>query len=155
MFRWFFFLFIFFISGSSYAQAIIRDTVSSGFVVIEKDERLDILGHKMAAYNESLSHKPRLEDGYRLMLLNTSNRNKVMELRTRLLQLYPDQKVYTVFQSPNIKLKFGNFLDKEEAENMKVQLMSLSLVEGNIYVVPEKVEVKGQKNQEEVIPGGQ
>jgi len=152
MFRWFFFLCIFFISGSSYAQAIIRDTVSSGFVIIEKDERLDILGHKMAAYNKSLSNKPRLQDGYRLLLMSTSDRKKITDLRVRLLQLFPDQKIYTIFQSPSIKLKFGNFLNKGEADSMKKQLISLSIVEGNIYVVFEKIEVNGEKNKADRIP---
>lgn len=131
------------------AQALKKDTLKNGRLIIEKDPRIDVLGEKMAEYNEALTRKTRMENGYRLMLLSSTDRDKVMALRTRLLQLYPDQKVYTVFQTPYIKLKFGNFLDKEEAEKMKKQLLSMKLVEGNIYVVPEKVEVKPDKKDEE------
>lgn len=130
------------------AQELKKDTLAGGRLIIQKDPRIDVLGEKMAEYNDALSKKNRLENGYRLMLISSTDRNKVMSLRAKLLQLYPEQKVYTVFQSPYIKLKFGNFLDKEEAEKMKKQIISLKLVEGNIYVVPEKVEVKPEKKDE-------
>jgi hypothetical protein len=143
-------LVLIFFSIAAGAQALKKDTLKNGRVIIEKDPRIDVLGEKMTEYNQALTRKTRMENGYRLMLLSSADRDKVMALRTRLLQIYPDQKVYTVFQTPYIKLKFGNFLDKEEAEKMKKQLMSMKLVEGNIYVVPEKVEVKPDKKDEEL-----
>lgn len=146
--RFFLFIFILVCSLGAVAQFTERDTLQGGMLVIEKDSRIDVLGANMVEYNEALSKKNRLENGYRLMLLSSADRDKVMALRAKLLQLYPEHKLYTVFQSPYIKLKFGNFLDKEEAERMKKQIASLKLVEGNIYVVPEKVEVKPDKKEE-------
>ena len=90
--------------------------------------------------------------GYRLMLLSSSDRKKVMDLRSKLLQLYPDQKLYSVFQTPYIKLKMGNFLLREEAEAMQKQLMALGIIEGNIYVVPEKVELTPEQYKEAMAP---
>jgi len=132
-----------------YSQSLDIDTLPGRRIILEKDARFELLEKKMLEYNESLSKKTRLEDGFRLMLLSTPDRNKAMELRSRLLQLFPEHKVYSVFQSPNIKVKFGNFLEREEAEKMKKQLLSMELVQGNIYVVPEKVEVKPDKAKSE------
>ena len=113
-----------------------------GVVTIEKDGRIDVLGQKMADYNKSLSLKARNAKGYRLMLLSTSDRNLAMSIRSKLLQQYPDEGLYMSFQTPYIKLKFGNFEDRNEAEKMKKSLLAQKLVPGNIYIVPEIIELK-------------
>ena len=136
----------------SAAQQLRYDTLHEGRVIIEKDARIDALRLKMKEYNDGVAKRPRQENGFRLMLLSTSDRAKVSKLRTRLLQLYPDQKLYTLFKSPYIKVKFGNFLDKEEAERMKDEIQSKGLVEGNIYIVPEKIEVSEDQETESVDP---
>lgn len=121
------------------------DTDTMRNVVITKDPRIDILGKKMAEYNEKLAGKVHTTKGYRLMLLTTNDRAQAIQVRTRLLQLFPSQSIYMVFQSPFIKLKFGNFLDKNEANDYRKQIMDLKIVPGNIYVVPEMVEAKAEK----------
>lgn len=131
------------ISGESQT---VSDTTVIGEVIINKDYRIDILGKKMAEYNEALSKNIRSAKGYRLMLLSTNDRTQAMQLRSRLLQQYPDQKVYMTFQSPYIKLKFGNFIDKAEAERFRKHLMNQNIVPGNIYILPEMIEVKPEKN---------
>lgn len=112
---------------------------------VVKDERVDLLGKKMAEYNESLANKIQMVKGYRLMLLNTTDRALAMQVRSNLLQQYPDQKVYMTFLSPYIKIKFGNFLDKEEADKVRKQLISSKVVTGNVYLLPEMVEQKPEK----------
>jgi hypothetical protein len=99
-------------------------------------------GQKMAEYNEGLALKIKMVSGYRLMLLNTTDRAFAMKLRTTLLQQYPEHKLYMSFLVPNIKLKMGNFVDKAEAENMRKELQALNIVNGNIYLVNEKIELK-------------
>jgi len=115
-----------------------------------RDQRLDQLGIKMREYNESLSQKIQLVDGFRLQILNTTDRNQVMKVRSELIRLYPDQKLYTIFQTPYLKLKVGNFVNKQDAEKFKQTLIDSKLISGSIYLVPEKVELKpDKKNQEE------
>ena len=87
-----------------------------GTITIHKDARIDMLGKKMAEYNESLSSKMKMVNGYRLMLLSTNDRAMAMQIRSQLLQQYSDQKVYMIFQSPYIKLKMGNYTERPEAE---------------------------------------
>ena len=119
-----------------------------GIVMVQKDPRLDILAKKEAEFNEANANGLKAGKGYRLMLLSTSDRNAAMSLRSQLLQRYPDQKVYMSFQPPYIKLKFGNFLEKEEADNFKKEIVKAKLVSSNIYVVPEIIEVKPEKLRE-------
>jgi hypothetical protein len=122
-------------------QAILDTIKGDGFVIVQ-DKRINLLGEQMATYNKSLSFKTQLVDGFRLMLIKTSDRDEAMKLRSNLIKWYPDHKLYMIFVAPNIKLKMGNFIDREEAEKMRKQLLDQHLVPGNIYIVPEKVELK-------------
>lgn len=132
---------------------VVRDSLVEGVIqIVEKDERIDILGRKMAEYNEALASRPggiKMGRGYRLMVLSTNDRNKAMSVRSRLLQIYPDQKVYMTFQSPYIKLKFGNFADKAEAERFRKQVANSGIVDNNIYLVNEMVEIRVEKTMAE------
>jgi hypothetical protein len=129
---------------------IFNDTLIAGTVrIVEKDSRIDILGKKMAEYNEALASRPsgvKMVRGYRLMVLSTPDRNNAMTVRSKLLRMYPDQKVYMTFQSPYIKLKFGNFAEKAEAERYRKQLDNSEIVKNNIYLVNEMIELKFDKN---------
>lgn len=125
-----------------YAQPQGSDSSAYATVQISKDPRLDVLGEKMAAYNASLSKNVRSSKGYRLMVLSTNDRNQAMQLRSRLLQQYPEHKVYMIYQNPFIKLKMGNFVEKSEAEAVRKELMRYHIVPGNVYLLPEQVEVR-------------
>ncbi|MEO6671490.1 MAG: SPOR domain-containing protein [Ferruginibacter sp.] len=131
-----------------YAQTNSTDSISKPPVTVTKDDRIDILGKKMAEYNEGLANKIRMEKGYRLMLLSTTDRTQAIQVRSKLLQQFPDQNVYMTFASPYIKLKFGDFLLQEDADRMKKQIADLKIISGNIYIVAEKIEVKPDKNKQ-------
>ena len=133
-----------------FAQNNNADSVPMGMVTVKKDSRIEILGKKMSEYNESLASKLHATKGYRLMVLSTNDRSKALQVRSQLLQLFPDQSIYMIFQSPYIKLKLGNFLEKAEADDFRKLLNAAKIVSGNIYIVPEMVEVKADKlNQTE------
>lgn len=117
-------------------------TIVSPTHIIYKDKRVDLFGKKMAEYNESLALKIQMVNGYRLMLLNTTDRNLAMKVRTAIVQQFPDQKIYMTFLAPYIKLKIGNFTDQNEAEKVKKQIIEMKIVPGNIYLLNEKVEQK-------------
>jgi hypothetical protein len=71
-----------------------------------------------------------------------------MKIRAQLLQTYPEQKVYMTFQAPFIKIKFGNFVEKTDAEKYRKLITTAKIVTNNVYVVAEIVEVKADKNKE-------
>lgn len=130
------------------AQVTPVDSAGAGKVTVIKDSRLDELVKKEAAFNESLNMSAKAGKGYRLMVLSTNDRPMAMKVRAQLLQNYPDQKIYMIYQPPNIKLKFGDYLEKAEAENMRKDILKSKIVTGNIYIVADKIEVKPDKNKE-------
>lgn len=132
---------------AGFSQSGKTDSIIRGTVTIVKDERIDLLGKKMTEYNESLANKIHLVKGYRLMLLSTTDRTRAMQVRSQLMQQYPEHNVYMTFQSPYIRLKFGNFVEKDDAEKMRKTLVEAKIITGNIYVVPEMVEMKPDKTK--------
>ena len=144
----FFTALIFLLSCQTNAQTNTgADTIIEGKISVFKDDRLDVLAKKEAAFNESNPSAvgSRRAKGYRLLLLSTNDRPAAMNLRTQLLQRYPDQKVYMSFQPPNIKIRFGNFIEKAAAEKIKKDIIANKLVTSNIYVLFETIEVKPEK----------
>jgi hypothetical protein len=130
---------VFFINAKA---QVITDTFPRTGNLVRKDVRLDVLGRKMAEYNEGLAQRTQLVSGFRLLLMKTTDRDAVMKLRSTLLQEYPDQKNYLVFTAPYIQLKFGNFITRADAEKMRKELLDQQLVSGNVYILNEKVEQK-------------
>jgi hypothetical protein len=127
----------------------IADMAKSGSVTVVKDPRLDILTKKQVEFNQiSVGYGTKATKGYRLMVLSSNDRNLAMKVRANLLQNFPEQKVYMSFQAPFIKLKFGNFAEKSEAERYKRMILSSKIVSNAVYVVPEIIEVKPDKNKE-------
>lgn len=122
------------------------DSFYSPPVVIHKDFRLDILARKEAELNAAVAKaSARSGMGYRLQVLSTNDRDHAMKIRTQLLQRYPDQKVYMLYQMPYVKLKFGNFTSKQEAELYKKQV-SRMLGGASVYIISERIEIKPERD---------
>lgn len=84
--------------------------------------------------------------GYRLMVISTPDRELAMKVRGQLYQAFNDgQKLYMTFQMPNTKIKFGNYVNKADAEKARKKILSMKIVTNNIYIVPETIEIKVQK----------
>lgn len=128
-----------------YAQDIIADTVKTPNVTVNKDPRLDILAKAEAEINNMAN---RFTKGYRLFVLKTNNRDYAMKVRTYLLQNFPEEKVIMSYQAPFIKMKFGNFIEKKDAEKYRDMIVKDGVVTGGVYLVPETVEVDPSKIKE-------
>ena len=138
----------FFALPSSAQIASVKDTATEGKITVYKDSRMDVLAKKEAVINETYLLGPKSAKGYRLMLLSTNDRPAAMNLRRQLLQRFPEQKVYMSFQPPYIKIRFGNFLEKEDADKYKKEIIRTKLVTNNIYVLPEIIEIKPEKDKD-------
>jgi len=139
------FIVAYFFSVNVHAQQAALTDSGLYKVKIIKDARIDILAAKEAEFN---SRSRTAAKGYRLMIINSRDKDLVMRIRAQLLQRFPEQKLYMSFQAPYIKIKFGNFVEKEDAEKYKKMITSANLVSTSIYMVPELVEVKPDKNKE-------
>ena len=99
-----------------FQQASAADTV-----IVRKDSRLDILTAKQALINKATSRITSNGQyrGYRVQVLITRSRDAAFKMKAELLQNYPDQKSYVLYQSPNFKVRLGNFTDRESAEKYR------------------------------------
>lgn len=132
-------------STTGFAQTTTADTVKPQKVTVTKDPRLDILAKVEAEFNLMAT---RFVKGYRLFVLKSDNRDYAMKVRAYLLQTFPEEKVIMTYQSPFIKMKFGDFVEKKDAERYRDMIMKGKVVTGNVYVVPETIELKPDKIRE-------
>ncbi len=115
---------------------------------VKRDPRVDKLVDKQIELNkQALRIRTTLEPGFRILVISTNKRDMAIDAKSRLLKIYPDQKSYMFYQSPNFKLQFGNFRTMKEAEQMKKELV-LDFGE-NLIIIPSQVEVKGEKQEAE------
>jgi SPOR domain len=96
----------------------------STLVEISADYRLDLLAKKQAQINKVSVYKNSSGQwkGYRVMVLNTNNRDLAYKTRADILRFYPDKGVYMAYQAPYFKLKAGDFVKKEDAEKFRKEL---------------------------------
>jgi hypothetical protein len=115
---------------------------------VKRDPRVDKLVDKQIELNkQALRARTTLEPGFRILVISTNKRDLAIDAKSRLLKIYPEQKSYLFYQSPNFKLQFGNFKTMKEAELMKKELI-LDFGE-NLIIIPSQVEVKGEKQEAE------
>ena len=115
-------------------------------VVVHKDPRVDLLVKKQIAINEETTRDTRRSmPGYRILVINSNDRNKVFAAKAKIYQSYPELKPYLLYQPPFYKLKVGNFKTKEEAEDYRKDL-GRQFPTG-LYVIKDIIEVKPDVNR--------
>lgn len=140
-------VFFLLIAVLSLKAGLAQDSAAS--VIVHKDPRLDQLVKKQAAINAAVkkatSHTAR---GFRLLVVNTSNREEALAAKTRIYTLFPELKAYLSYQSPYYKLKAGNFQTRAEAESYRKTMTSL--FPKGVFIVNDVIEVKAETNSVEV-----
>lgn len=128
-------LFIFFIACCFAAPASAQDSI-----VVKKDPRLDVLTSKQAAANKrnSMMTSDGKYKGFRVQVISTRDRAKALNTKAELLTRFPDEKAYTIYQSPYFKVRIGNFITKEDAETFRKSLTRL--YPQGVFVVPDIIE---------------
>ena len=93
-------------------------------IIVHKDPRLDIFTAKQASINKVTARMSSngLFKGYRLQVLNTRSRDDAFKTKAMLLENFPDEKTYVLYQSPYFKVRIGNFVNRNDAENFKKEL---------------------------------
>ena len=124
------FLFSIFIFLSSLCLA------QQGGVTIVHDSGV---GKVLRLYKEFATEK-RAVSGFRVQLASNSNRNYVMDLKSKFTQEYPEINAYVVYQQPQLKLRVGDFTSRTEATKFMEEVRGSF---PNAFIVPDKVFVKG------------
>lgn len=125
--------------------------MASDSIIVKKDPRLDILVAKQALANRKASMLTAngLYKGFRIQVISTSKREDAFRIKSDLLSRFPDQKSYALYQSPNFKVRIGNFIKREDAEKFKVILNRI--YPQGVYIVEDGIEYTPPP-EEELIP---
>src|ERR1700760_4139544 len=120
--------------------AVIFTAQAADTIIVHKDARVDVLAEKQAAINKVTARMSSngLFKGYRLQVLNTRSRDEAFKTKASILENFPDEKVYVLYQSPYFKVRVGNFVNRNDAESFKKEL-SLFLAQP-AYVVDDLIE---------------
>lgn len=122
-----------------HAQTMRTDTISGGNIVVARDARMDLLIQKQAEYDQKVNLTRKYSHGFRIQVLNTTDRSEAISTKTKLLQLFPQEKVYLLYQEPYFKVRLGNFRDRGEADS---QLQQLNIQFPGSFVIPSAIEPK-------------
>lgn len=126
----------------AYAQA------DSTTVAVHKDPRIDMLIRKQAEINEVTTREARRNaPGFRIQVINTTDRSAAIQAKTKVYTLYPELKAYLLYQAPYFRLRVGNFVNRKDAEQMQRQLSRE--FKQNLFIVNDVVEVNPDKSGEQ------
>ena len=131
----------------SNAQTVV-DTVGSNVFVV-KDSRFDLLVKKKAEINKKAADAKKPTKGYRIQVLNTTDRTQALAIKSKLLSLYPDQKTYLMYTAPYFKIRIGNFVERSEADDLKKELGHMFPT--GVFVIPSEIEYKAPSEKEEIM----
>lgn len=125
------------------SQATAQD--SSASVVVNKDPRIDMLVNKQIEINEATTRNSRrAAPGFRILVISSNDRNKVIQAKTTMYREFPELKAYMMYQSPFFRLKVGNFRERTDAEEYLARIQRFYPT--GVYVVTDTIEVKPEQN---------
>lgn len=109
-------------------------------IVVRKDARLDVLSVKQNQHNQRMSMMlPNgLYRGFRIQIISTPKRDDAFNAKANLEAQFPGEKTYIVYQSPNFKVRIGNFTRREDANKFKAELNKV--FPNGVYIVDDAVE---------------
>ncbi len=148
--KYFSLLLTLFFSLSVFAQdSAWKKLNDTNYVIVHKDDRLDLLVKKQAYINEVTSRDSRRTDkGFRLMIISTNNREEAIAAKTKVYTYFPELKAYLWHQSPYYKLKAGNFKDRKDAEAYQRRLNTY--FPKGVFIMKDVIEVKpGEKEDKD------
>lgn len=114
--------------------------VDTNAIVVHKDPRIDLLVKKQIEINEVTTRNARrFVPGFRILVVNTNDRNKALNAKSKLYQEFPELNVYLMYQAPFYRLKAGNFRDRKEAEDYLPSIQRL--FPSGVYVIRDTIDV--------------
>lgn len=115
--------------------------VAAAQVEIVKDHRLDLLRSKQEELNKkAFMDNNRTGAGYRILVLSTNDRKQAIDVKTRLMRDFPEQKTYLIYQSPHFKIHIGNFKSRQDADALRKQISKIYPT--GVIIIPSTVELR-------------
>ena len=127
-------------NGFVFIACAVFSAKANDSIIVHKDARLDMLTTKQAQSNKrtAMMTSNGQYKGYRIQVMSTRRREDAFNAKGILLANFPDQKSYVVYQSPNFKVRIGNFLKQDEADKFRKQL-AFFFPQG-VYIVEDAIE---------------
>lgn len=101
-------------------------------LTIISDSRLDSL---LLIHKEENKRRNGLE-GFRVQIFQ-GTKEQALQVKARFLSMYPNEKVYVIFQTPDFRVRVGDFRTRSEALKMRSMLSSTFassfIVDGEIF----------------------
>lgn len=118
---------------------------STATATVHADPRLTWLAEKQAQINKVSVYKNSAGQwkGYRVMVLNTNNRDEANKTKADILKYFPDKGVYMAYQAPYFKLKAGDFVKREEAEKFRKELSKY--FSGSLFVMNDIIKLSAEE----------
>jgi len=118
-------------------------------IIVHKDARLDVLTAKQTQINNRAAQLTSTGQykGFRIQVLSTASRDLAFKTKADLLARFPDQKTVTLFQSPNFKVRMGNFITKVEAEKFRLSINKL--FPDGVFIVEDTIDYTPSKETED------
>jgi SPOR domain len=154
------------VTAKAQTPAEVTDSIPTDSIRIDQDDRIEQLLDKKITIQTVVKTKTDLpvstrhvrEDkwgrvtmpGFRVQVLNTTDRALVYTQKAVLYQRFPSQKLYVIAQSPFFKLRMGNFSSKAEADKYKKMLSPM--YPNGVYVVPDTIESRVIRTEIRTVP---
>lgn len=125
--------------------ALAQQQDSNATATVHADPRLTWLAEKQAQINKVSVYKNSAGQwkGYRVMVLNTNNRDDANKTKAELLKYFPDKAVYMAYQAPYFKLKAGDFIKREDAEKFRKELSKY--FSGSLFVMNDIIKLSAEE----------
>lgn len=115
-------------------------------LTITRDPRLDMLQRRQAEVNREAERlSTRTGPGFRILVVNTNDRPRAMEVKSRMMAEFPEHKSYLVYQSPYFKILVGNLRERLEAEELRRRIQRLYPT--GVMIVPARVEYRAERDE--------
>jgi hypothetical protein len=123
---------------------IVLPGAAAAQVEVVKDHRLDLLLKKQEELNRKVyMDNNRTGPGYRILVVSTNDRQKAIDVKTKLMREFPSEKTYLIYQSPVFKIQIGNYKSRQDADALYKKIQRIYPT--GVIVIPSTIEMKPEE----------
>ncbi|MGB1205896.1 MAG: SPOR domain-containing protein [Chitinophagales bacterium] len=105
-----------------------------GNINISADPKIE----QLIDVHKSVNSRTTKTKGFRVQIIQDSNRDLVREKKIELLGLYPNMRAYETYEAPFYKLRLGDFTDRYDAYRVFKEVKNTFK---RAFIVPDKVNI--------------
>ncbi|NUM30806.1 MAG: SPOR domain-containing protein [Bacteroidetes bacterium] len=117
-----------------------KNLYSQGKIEVVVDSQLYEIQSQRLKNKKIADSKPDtlVVQGYRLQVFFSNDRKKALKIKDKLIKEFPEyaNEVYLLYQSPNYKVRIGNFVKETDAKPLERRLLKHF---DNVFIVRDKI----------------